>query len=691
MRHTYITTLALSSLCLLAACGGGGGGGGHGGGGGGQASGPSADIQFPPQASLTDANTIAVRGTVESPGKVAHLMVRGVPAATTDGWKTWSATVPLVLGSNELEVLMLDAAGTPIGDGESVSVECQDVVLGNCTGAALGFWEDNERAYWLDADRKHLIHIDLPTGMRIAENIHEPAQPGAPRLTNPGEPVFDEGRLSLYVPDGQFIHTINMGTATLTTFPGLGTKVLDIDYLPEEDMLVALGRRFEPSGACVFEVVEVDPLTGDSEVLGSWNRSLGEGIDATRISLEADGTYVDVASTNAVWWMNLSSGEMEPFDTVTLSNISDISRSMDDNWISILDRTEGLFETDLDETKLTPLYSFDDADSPFSSAFTLSPGEVWGEYFVTDNVQDALYRVDSATDTVTLCAGSFIGSGPSPTVLMDETEFQGQRVAVDPTNHCVYSIASDGSRTELAKGGLLVAPVSLLATDDILYVGCDSGSVVTIDPDGNQELVFDNDHDNDNDNLPRLKDLAFAPDDGKLLYLTGEGLLEIDIVTGFVREIGESNGDCNFNQVCVNPELRVAYATSTRAVYMIFLDNGLQVLLAGDDPNYGLAGFGAPVGDPTGLEFDSGTDSLLVAASETSPGNAGSMSIYRLDLADLWRTEVSAKALGQGPLPVKAWSLERDAATGIMYMTGLKEGALYVVDPISGDRVIASR
>ncbi len=85
MRHTYITTLALSSLCLLAACGGGGGGGGHGGGGGGQASGPSADIQFPPQTSLTDANTIAVRGTVESPGKVAHLMVRGVPAATRPG------------------------------------------------------------------------------------------------------------------------------------------------------------------------------------------------------------------------------------------------------------------------------------------------------------------------------------------------------------------------------------------------------------------------------------------------------------------------------------------------------------------------------------------------------------------------------------------------------------------------------
>ena len=67
------------------------------------------------------------------------------------------------------------------------------------------------------------------------------------------------------------------------------------------------------------------------------------------------------------------------------------------------------------------------------------------------------------------------------------------------------------------------------------------------------------------------------------------------------------------------------------------------------------------------------------------------MSIYRLDLADLWRTEVSAKALGQGPLPAKAWSLKRDAATGNMYMTGLKEGALYVVDPTSGDRVITSR
>ncbi len=716
MRHTHITTLALSSLCLLAACGGGGGGGGHGGGGGGQASGPSADIQFPPQASLTDANTIAVRGTVESPGKVAHLMVRGVPAATTDGWKTWSATVPLVLGSNELEVLMLDAAGDFIGDDESVSVERQDVVLGNCTGLAMGA-AFSEEAYWLDADHKRVIHIDLLTGARWALDIQEPVVgQWLPSLTNPGEPVYDSFRGRMYVPDGGFIHTINVWTGALTTFPGrgLGETVLDIDYLessqgdPADDMLVALESRavFNGLGSDqLLEIVKVDLTTGDSEVLRTWNRTVapGKGIDATRISLEHDGNYVDVASTDAVWWLELSTGKQGAFDKVTLSDISDISRSMEAGWISILDRSAGIFDVDINNSKMTKLYSFDDADSPLSSGFTLSPGRNEFEYIVTDEVQDAVYSVETDIDTVSLIASSAMGSGPSLAFMWDETEFQGLHLASD-VRDCIYSIASDGTRTEFAKGEHLIVPTGMVALGDTLYVGCGMGGrVVMVDPNGNQSLWVDQDPD-----LMELMDLALAPGGGKLIALTQPGsLIEIDISTGFTQVIARTGdgmgpdfvGAVNLAVTELANQDQVAFVSSKAdgsdegLILAVHIDDGpdgmgFRYIIAGEDGFGGSMGAGAPILSPRGLSFEEDTTSLLVSAAK--PG-AGTMSFYRLDLLTLQRTELGWANPGQGPLPDQTVSLRREAATGNLHMTAFLEGALYVVDPISGDRVIASR
>ncbi len=688
MRRTCLTSLALTSLCLLSACGGGGG---HGDGDGGKASAPSADIQFPPQVSLTDATTIAVRGTVESPGRVAHLMVRGVPAATTDGWQTWSATVPLVLGSNKLNVSMLDTDGNPIGADESVSVKRQDVVLGNCTGLAMDA-AFSGRAFWLDAARGRVIHIDLPSGARMARKIEAELHPDTQPMMNPGEPVYDELNRVLCIPDGEWVHFIDPWTCNWVPidFRRLDQTILDLDYLPANDMLVTLESRFDLNGDELLEIVELHVDTGLYEVLHSWNRTLGEGIPATRISLSQDGFNAYVASTNAVLMANFWQGADYDMDISPLSSIRDISRSFDDGWVSVLDGETGIhtfWKSGVQET-LTALHPLDELSSPF----TLSPGDGQDEYFVTDSVEDAVYRVDTDMGTVSLTAGSAMGSGPSPTNLYDETEFQCKRLAVDPLNDCVYSIASDGSRTEFARGGLLVWPVSLLATDDLLYVGCTNGLVVTIDQDGNQEIVFDAVKD-----LPQLRDLAFAPDDGKLIALGDNRLVEIDILTGGARVVsyaGDGMGP-DFDagvQVRVDSELRMAYVTSDRAVHSVSLDDGYRILLASDDPNSGSVGFGAPVRSPVALEFDNDTNSLLVAAHRgTERGCPEPLNLYRLDLATKERTEVNSAALGQGPIPGVAWSLEREASTGNLYMTGLREGALFVIDPISGDRVIASR
>jgi len=688
MRHPHFTTLTLSSLCLLAACGGGGGGGGS------QSARPSADIQFPPQASLTDANTIAVRGTVKKPDKVAELLVAGVPAVSSDSWKTWSANVPLALGSNELKVEMRNVEGNLIGDDESVSVEREDVVLGDCTGLAMGDPGD-ESAWWVDADRSRLIEINLVTGARTAMPITQGPFDFSTGIETPGEPVFDGSRNRLYVPDRGRIHAVSVDTGVRTELCGQEgfNTILDVDYEMGTDFLVSL----ENSGFPTFDVkiYRINADTGDRQLITSYDPQADEGIPATRISLEAGGGWADIASSSAISWVNLFNGARGSFGIIPLASITDIARSSDGNWISILDREQGLSRLNIATGALESVYPFDDGESPFLSAFSVHE-EDFNQYIVTDDVRDAIYFVDVNSGTASLVAASAMGSGPSLEHMAAETEFQGERLAVDESRNCVYSIASDGTRTEFARDGLLTSPRTLLALGDTLYVGCSQGGrVVQLDPNGNQSLLVDGAAD-----LAYLRDLAPGPDGDKLVALCSNQMVEIDISSGFTRMIcaaGDGLGPDfrNAEQVSVHSEIRVAYVASAGAygsdegqVHMVILDSGFRVLLAGEDPDLGSFGAGAGVSRPRGLAFEEGTASLLVAAGEAG---GGAMSLYSLDLASLVRMEMSSATLGQGPLLDVPGSLEREASTGNLFMTGTTEGAQLVIDPISGDRVITSR
>ncbi len=685
MRPPHITTLALSSLCLLAACGGGGGGGGS------QSARPSADIQFPPQASLTDANTIAVRGTVKKPGKVAELLVAGVPAVSPDSWKTWSANVPLALGSNELKVEMRNVEGNLIGDDESVSVERQDVVLGNCTGLAMGDPGDGN-AWWVDADRSRLIEIDLASGARTATTIIQGPFEFSTGIETPGDPVFDGSRNRLYVPDKGRIHAVSVDTGVRTEFcsqMGFNT-ILNIDYDLGADYLISLER----TGFPFFDtkVYRVNTDTGARQQLVAYNSQAGEGIPASRISLSADLGFATLASSSEIHMLVLQDGTMASFGAVPLTAIRDVIYSQADGWISILDGEEGLSRFGWWNQTFEALHPLDE----MPSSLTLSVGNTQGEYFATDDALDAVYHIDMASGAANVIARSAMGSGPSLERMTAETEFRGERLAIDESRNCVYSIASDGTRAEFAKDGLIASPRTLLALGDTLYVGCSQGGrVVQLDPNGNQSLLTDGAAD-----LANLRDLASGPDGDKLVALCSSQMVEIDISSGFTRTIcaaGDGMGPDfrNAEQVNVHPELRVAYVTSAGAygsdegqVHMVILDSGFRVLLAGEDPDLGSFGAGVAVSRPRGLAFQEGTSSLLVAAGEAG---GGAMSLYSLDLTSLVRMEMSSATLGQGPLLDVPGSLEREASTGNLFMTGTTEGAQLVIDPISGDRVIASR
>ena len=100
------------SLGLLTACGGGGNGVDN------QA--PLATISFPPAISVTENDSITVRGTASDASGIAVLRVNGIDAFTNDGFLTWFANVPLTPGANTLRVETGDSALN--GDGNAAQV-----------------------------------------------------------------------------------------------------------------------------------------------------------------------------------------------------------------------------------------------------------------------------------------------------------------------------------------------------------------------------------------------------------------------------------------------------------------------------------------------------------------------------------------------------------------------------------------
>jgi len=82
---------------------------------------PTVEIAFPPPNSLTDEDSILVRGTAHDPDGVAEVRVNGMLAATSDGFANWQVRVPLSPGSNTLTVEARDLLGlVDIQTGERV-------------------------------------------------------------------------------------------------------------------------------------------------------------------------------------------------------------------------------------------------------------------------------------------------------------------------------------------------------------------------------------------------------------------------------------------------------------------------------------------------------------------------------------------------------------------------------------------
>jgi hypothetical protein len=149
---------------------------------------PTAQIYFPPPVSMTEDNRILVRGTASDDyHSVKSVMVNGVAATTTDGYKNWQAEVPLEDGTlppitlknkvNTLKVIAEDSLGNITKTEEAPKVvvtqgnrkqafPSENVVFDSPATLLLDKLNGRSRLLVADYYGYQIVAIDLATGER---------------------------------------------------------------------------------------------------------------------------------------------------------------------------------------------------------------------------------------------------------------------------------------------------------------------------------------------------------------------------------------------------------------------------------------------------------------------------------------------------------------------------------------------
>jgi hypothetical protein len=144
---------------------------------------PTAKILFPPIVSMTEGNTILVRGTASALYSIKSVKVNGVTATTTDNFANWQAlvslkdtTVPVMATTeNTLTVVTESNAGNIAMDAAHVAIRQAPLNGTSFPDVANGFFaiwglamdrSDQRNRLLVTHEASNIVSVDLTTGKR---------------------------------------------------------------------------------------------------------------------------------------------------------------------------------------------------------------------------------------------------------------------------------------------------------------------------------------------------------------------------------------------------------------------------------------------------------------------------------------------------------------------------------------------
>jgi hypothetical protein len=494
--------LLLVLASSVGACGGGGGGG--------AADVATAQILFPPPASLTTAEAITVRGAMTDPDDVVGITVNGVSATSADGYATWRAVVPLVEGGNPLTVRMLRADGSERLSPGDHTVERTTVLLGNA--ASIDRDPATGRIFVFD---RHEGLIAFDAAGANPEVVSSLDRSFLDRQYASGG-VFDAGTQAWYQLYREELVRIDVDTGARTTLAGTGPE-LDINV---EDIDVdGAGAAYVVGGFKMLgsALVRVDLATGDRTLVSGAGAGSGAYYFGNMVSIDVipggDVAYVFTYS-NGLFEVDLATGERNlllrrqdavgvwPSSYTTNGLYVDVASTCAylpvDSRIVCLDWSAGTVTT-----------VFDGAASPqgpFGRILSLCQGAGPTLLCVDRAVRDGLgwgglWSMDVSDGSVTRYTDTRVGSGgaelASPTDLVVDAPAQ-RLVILDETDRLFDLRLADGSRSILADdtrgSGPLIDPGTYkvaMGAGATAYLG-DRGRLLRVDlATGDRTLLSD--------------------------------------------------------------------------------------------------------------------------------------------------------------------------------------------------------
>lgn len=214
-----------------------------------------ARFSFPPGYSLTEGETVTVRGTTtpsSSSSTITSVSIAGVLAQSSDGFLTWQAELSLSLGSNSFQIEVFDSELGERTSSDGIVVERVENPITNIEAAVF----DNEDNRIIYIDNRKIMAIDLSSGRRsiITQNGVSVSQPP---LFDPFNLVLDKprnrllvldlGRHSSYGHKNDRIIAIDLDTGERSLFTEFidGTGITDFDIDLQNDRLFVSDQLLE--------------------------------------------------------------------------------------------------------------------------------------------------------------------------------------------------------------------------------------------------------------------------------------------------------------------------------------------------------------------------------------------------------------------------------------------------------------
>ncbi len=626
---------------------------------------PLAVIHFPPVNSYTNQPTMLVRGAAEDAeeSEITAVTVNGIEAESSDGFATWQVVVPLEVGDNVLAVRTADAEGN---EADAADATIQFNPLPNDLNLnSLVFDSASQRVLATTSYPSSLLSLDLSgtertvvssSGFNIDELGTGPELDFARNLTLDGE----NGR------------TFHLNSA------GLDRAIFSVDLQSGDRTALITGSS--PGSGPAYDLIRSFVFDADNDrflVLDGFNGSV-----SNRDGIRLFG--VDLVTLNRTR-ISGEEGNSTRGSGVRFDNVNAIALDSGNNRAVVVD--------------VTP---------------------------------DALFAIDLDSGDRSLVSGS---EGSSNTVVGDGADFTSLRetIALHPASNRAFVVdvnsvfavdLTSGDRTlvsgatpagdEVVGTGLPFTRIDSLAVNDagtqLVVDDTEYATLVLVDvATGNREFL---------DDFQTGEGQPFERPESLLPGTSDDQLIVADQVTGIFFTTDLTTGDRSelFSVASVNEQANgllleeqtvIAAGKSENHILIAETESFEPRILALDPRTQELSlvsGEGDGTSRGTGLTLERPIDMVFVPGQGSTSdrafvldGDLNSLIVVDLDTGD--RTLLSGRGDNGGPLVGEGpefgsgtYSVTWDAARSrlIVGVTSFGHGALFAVDPTSGDREVLS-